>query len=246
MRPPRTGTSLERRRLIDRGRRLLASVLAGLAVLAILQCLESTVATQTVLLAAADIDRGQTIRAGDVEAVSVPVSDAFAGALRHVADAEGLIARVDIAEGMPILGTLAGERPATPPGHTVIDVRLSGGWEGLLPGDAVGLTASGICSGILAAGVPGRGEYGKTCTSEKAHRERKSSVCIKSASLSPGNPTIRSVVIEQSGKAARRRWHCCKKKSVVYRRFMRASVRSQPLCSDKWKCGRRFGCCDKR
>ncbi|NMA53393.1 MAG: hypothetical protein GX953_01540, partial [Bifidobacterium sp.] len=94
MRSPRTGTSLERRRLIDRGRRLLASVLAGLAVLAVLQCLGSTVATQTVLLAAADIDRGQTIRAGDVEAVSVPASDAFAGALRHVADAEGLIARV--------------------------------------------------------------------------------------------------------------------------------------------------------
>ena len=94
--------------------------------LAILQCLESTVATQTVLLAAADIDRGQTIHAGDVEAVSVPASDAFAGTLRHVADAEGLIAQVDIAEGMPILGTLAGERPATPPGHTVIDVRLSG------------------------------------------------------------------------------------------------------------------------
>lgn len=157
MRPPRTGTSLERRRLIDRGRRLLTSVLAGLAVLAILQCLESTVATQTVLLAAADIDRGQTIHAGDVEAVSVPASDAFAGSLRHVADAEGLIARVDIAEGMPILGTLAGERPATPPGHTVIDVRLSGGWEGLLPGDAVGLTASGICS-AYPADVPNTGE----------------------------------------------------------------------------------------
>ena len=80
----------------------MASVLAGLAVLAILQCLESTVATQTVLLAAADIDRGQTIRAGDVKPVSVPASDAFAGTLRHVADAEGLIAQVDIAEGMPI------------------------------------------------------------------------------------------------------------------------------------------------
>lgn len=157
MRPQRTGTSLERRRLIDRGRRLLASVLAGLAVLAILQCLESTVATQTVLLAAADIDRGQAIHAGDVEAVSVPACDAFAGALRHVADAEGLIARVDIAEGMPILGTLADERPATPPGYTVIDVQLSGGWEGLLPGDTVGLTASGICS-AYPSDAPNTGE----------------------------------------------------------------------------------------
>ncbi|MFR7425999.1 MAG: hypothetical protein ACLUUF_03935 [Bifidobacterium pullorum] len=58
---------------------------------------------------------------------------------------------------MPILGTLAGERPATPPGRTVIDVRLSGGREGAGVGDAVGLTASGICS-AYPADVPNTGE----------------------------------------------------------------------------------------
>ena len=63
MRPPRTGTSLERRRLIDRGRRLLASVLAGLAVLAILMtALVAVIASYSPVRRASRIDPALVLR----------------------------------------------------------------------------------------------------------------------------------------------------------------------------------------
>src|SRR5213592_4566295 len=55
------------------------------------------------------------------------------------------------------------------------------------------LTSSGTWSAIAAAGVPGRREYRKTKTLSYPTRSTMPSVCSKSSSVSPGNPTITSV-----------------------------------------------------
>ena len=57
--------------------------------------------------------------------------------------------------------------------------------------------------GMRAAGVPGRGEYSKMKADEKRARRTTSMVAWKSSSVSPGKPTMMSVVIRASGMAAR-------------------------------------------
>ena len=56
---------------------------------------------------------------------------------------------------------------------------------------------------MAAAGVPGRGEYWNVKALAKRARSTTSRVCSKSASVSPGKPTMMSVVIAASGIAAR-------------------------------------------
>jgi hypothetical protein len=60
-------------------------------------------------------------------------------------------------------------------------------------------TALGTWSGIVAAGVPGRMEYWKVKALEKRAASTTRSVSSKSASVSPGKPTMMSVVIAASG-----------------------------------------------
>ena len=59
--------------------------------------------------------------------------------------------------------------------------------------------------GQLAAGVPGRAEYWKVNALAKPAAATTSRVCAKSVSVSPGKPTMMSVVIAASGSAARTR-----------------------------------------
>ena len=56
---------------------------------------------------------------------------------------------------------------------------------------------------MAAAGVPGRLEYWKVKAEENRASRTTSRVCSKSASVSPGKPTMMSVVIAASGIAAR-------------------------------------------
>src|SRR5674476_1188621 len=62
--------------------------------------------------------------------------------------------------------------------------------------------ALGIWSGIVAAGVPGRMEYWNVKALAKRDARTTSSVLWKSSSVSPGKPTMRSVVIAASGQGA--------------------------------------------
>ncbi len=66
-------------------------------------------------------------------------------------------------------------------------------------------TSLGTWSSISAAGVPGRLEYWKVNAWENRDRRTTSSVSWKSSSVSPGKPTMMSVVIAASGMAARTR-----------------------------------------
>ena len=68
-------------------------------------------------------------------------------------------------------------------------------------------TFSGTCSSEYPkALVPGRGEYLNIKAIVNPTSRTMSKVCSKSASVSPGNPTIMSVDKAISGRACRRRW----------------------------------------
>ena len=53
--------------------------------------------------------------------------------------------------------------------------------------------------------MPGRGEYSKVKAEANRARSTTSRVAAKSSSVSPGKPTIMSVVMAASGMAARTR-----------------------------------------
>jgi len=65
-------------------------------------------------------------------------------------------------------------------------------------------TASGICSDICAAACRAGGK-GKTCIRANCIFLQKSKVSLNSVSVSPGKPTITSVVTAAPGMAARKR-----------------------------------------
>lgn len=56
---------------------------------------------------------------------------------------------------------------------------------------------------MVAAGVPGRLEYWKVKACVKRASRTTCMVCSKSSSVSPGKPTMMSVVIAACGMAAR-------------------------------------------
>ena len=56
---------------------------------------------------------------------------------------------------------------------------------------------------------------------------------MKSSSVSPGNPTIRSVDMHMSGRTARSLRSFCLYSSTVWPRFIAARIRSEPLCTGR-------------
>ncbi len=64
-------------------------------------------------------------------------------------------------------------------------------------------TAFGTWSAISPAGVPGRTEYWNVYAEEKREAATTSRVAWKSSSVSPGKPTMMSVVIAASGMRSR-------------------------------------------
>jgi hypothetical protein len=65
-------------------------------------------------------------------------------------------------------------------------------------------TSGGTWSGMDAASVPGRGEYWKVNAESKRASSTMARVSAKSASVSPGKPTMMSVEQASPGMAARR------------------------------------------
>ncbi len=64
-------------------------------------------------------------------------------------------------------------------------------------------TDAGTWSGIVAAGVPGRGEYWNVNALANLAWRTTSRVSAKSCSVSPGKPTMMSVVTAACGSRSR-------------------------------------------
>lgn len=144
-RVPAAGT-LQRRRIIDRCRRLAAALLAGLTSFAILQYVSGLVITRPIVVAAKVISRGDTIRSEQLRTITVPEVAVLHGMMSTINDVEGHIARIRIPLGAPLLASAVSQHPTVPDGYTVIDVRLSGGWREVIESDTVSLSASGPCN----------------------------------------------------------------------------------------------------
>ena len=87
---------------------------------------------------------------------------------------------------------------------------------------------------MAMAGVLGRGEYLKLKTASNCTSSSSVIVCSNSASVSPGNPTMISVVMEIDLYFAAR-IHAMRSRycSRVYSRAMAARTRDEPLCTGR-------------
>ena len=90
---------------------------------------------------------------------------------------------------------------------------------------------------IADATVPGRSEYGKTCTCVSGDCSRYPHSSSKSSSVSPGNPTITSEPIEADGMRARIEPTRPRVVSAGVRTTHGGQHRSLACCSGRWKCG---------
>lgn len=141
--------SLRRRRLTHVVRRAIIAVAAGVAVFAALMCVVGAQATRTVMVAAVDIARGQTVDADMLRPAQVPVSDVGGWSWNAVLDdVSGLpgVAQVDIAAGQPIFGSMIRAQPVVPDGFTVIEVRLASAAGVLTAGDEIALASAVGCA----------------------------------------------------------------------------------------------------
>ena len=90
---------------------------------------------------------------------------------------------------------------------------------------------------MRAAGVPGRGENGNTCSCVSPHSSTRSSERANIASVSVGKPAMMSAPNTTSGRSRR----TCSQNAIASarecRRFMRLRIMSSPACSDRCRCG---------
>ena len=102
-------------------------------------------------------------------------------------------------------------------------------------------TSGGTASGSAAAAVPGRGEKTNVKAASNPAASTRCRVSSKSSSVSPGKPTMRSVVIAMSGTAARKASTLPRYQSMVYPRPMAASTLSEPDWAGRWTCSQTVG-----
>ena len=96
--------------------------------------------------------------------------------------------------------------------------------------------SSGTWSGIEAASVPWRGLKTNVKALSKPASSTTSRVSAKSRSVSPGNPTMRSVVNARSGIAARILSTRARYRSREYVRRIAFRSRVEPDWSGRWAC----------
>lgn len=135
-------------RLLARRRRLVASVLAGLAVLCALSVLRPPVpATVLVLAAARDLAPGSALAVADLRSVALPPAAVPAGALRPGAAVLGRLVAGPVRSGEPLTDVrLVGPAllDALSPGSVAVPVRFAdpGAVALLRPGDRIDVLAT--------------------------------------------------------------------------------------------------------
>lgn len=143
-----------RRRRNAQLHRLLASLCAGLAIFAALQCVRLTISTQSVVIAAKSIAKGGVISADSLALRDIPYDEALRSVAHDIDDAVGLIAQVDIAEGSIVTSAMARASPVVPKGYTAVEVRLASSADSLTIGDTVTLSSATMFSEATPETVP--------------------------------------------------------------------------------------------
>ena len=138
-----------RRRRNAQLHRLLASLCAGLAIFAALQCVRLTISTQSVVIAAKSIAKGGVISADSLALRDIPYDEALRSVAHDIDDAVGLIAQVDIAEGSIVTSAMARASPVVPKGYTAASSA-----DSLTIGDTVTLSSATMFSEATPETVP--------------------------------------------------------------------------------------------
>ena len=130
-----------RRRRNAQLHRLLASLCAGLAIFAALQCVRLTISTQSVVIAAKSIAKGGVISADSLALRDIPYDEALRSVAHDIDDAVGLIA-------------MARASPVVPKGYTAVEVRVASSADSLTIGDTVTLSSATMFSEATPETVP--------------------------------------------------------------------------------------------
>lgn len=139
-------TNLETRRARYIIRRISMSVLTGLLVWGILQCILAFHAHDTVIIAKHDIAQGTVLRPSDITASRIPANPLTAKTAHTQSEAAGRISKIPLKAGDPVLLASITDAPLYPKEYTVISVTPASAVQPLSPGQKADLVSTGPCS----------------------------------------------------------------------------------------------------
>ena len=177
-----TRNTLQQRRLIVMVRRLMAACCAGLAVWLTLQFVAALVSRESVVVASADIARGERLSDENLAVLDVPASSMSELAAQSIDRLRGRIALAPIIRGQPVYESSLSAAPIPPAGSTTIEVRLASLPERLIAGDHVDLVSSVGCAHASQSSEPGRmpqsSDPAEPSDAAKPSAETGQSVCV--------------------------------------------------------------------
>ena len=121
------------------------SVLTGLLVWAILQCILAFHAHDTVIIAKHDIAQGAVLRPSDITALRIPANSLTAKTAHTQGEAAGRISKIPLKAGDPILLASITDAPLYPKEYTVISITPASAVQPLSPGQKADLVSTGPC-----------------------------------------------------------------------------------------------------
>lgn len=122
------------------------SVLTGLLVWGILQCILAFHAHDTVIIAKHDIAQGTVLRPSDITASRIPANPLTAKTAHTQSEAAGRISKIPLKAGDPVLLASITDAPLYPKEYTVISVTPASAVQPLSPGQKADLVSTGPCS----------------------------------------------------------------------------------------------------
>lgn len=141
-----TPTNLETRRARYIVRRISMSVLTGLLVWGIFQCILAFHAHDTVIIAKHDIAQGTILRPSDITASQIPANPLTSKTAHTRSEVAGRISKIPLKAGYPVLLASITDAPLYPKEYTVISITPASAVQPLSPGQKADLVSTGPCS----------------------------------------------------------------------------------------------------
>ena len=122
------------------------SVLTGLLVWGIFQCILAFHAHDTVIIAKHDIAQGTVLRPSDITASRIPANPLTAKTAHTRSEVAGRISKITLKAGDPVLLASITDAPLYPKEYTVISITPASAVQPLSPGQKADLVSTGPCS----------------------------------------------------------------------------------------------------
>lgn len=122
------------------------SVLTGLLVWGIFQCILAFHAHDTVIIAKHDIAQGTILRPSDITASQIPANPLTSKTAHTRSEVAGRISKIPLKAGDPVLLASITDAPLYPKEYTVISITPASAVQPLSPGQKADLVSTGPCS----------------------------------------------------------------------------------------------------